>query len=221
MAMTLAIQMLIAGRCRELGLGHGELVRRCGYKNVSKGMRRLGQLCAGDLRKGQTLLRVLPIVLEVSPDVVKRAVEETRQQLNEAKTRAAAEKEAAWRAAFRPHGIILTERRRPEPIFVAAFFGVDRLLRVDFDLSASRASFVYQALNGIREKLSLSSNEIPAFGRPTGVIVNYTPDRAVRFDMEGNALEILSQAYRPGEALLFIGRRPIPPGILPAIGFEG
>jgi hypothetical protein len=219
--MTLAIQSLITNRCRELGLGHGELVRRCGYKNISKGMRRLGQLYAGDLQKGQALLRVLPIVLEVSPDIVKRAVEETRRQLSEAETRVAVEKEAAWRAAFKPHAIILTERSRPEPIFVAAFFGIDRLLRVDFDLSAGRASFVNQALNGIRGKLSLCSDEIPAFGRPIGVVVNYAPNRAVRFDLEGYALEILPKAYRPGEALLFIGRQQIPPGMLHAFGSEG
>jgi hypothetical protein len=79
--MTLAIQTLIENHCRELGLGHGELVRRCDYTNVSKGIRRLGQLYAGDLQKGQTLLRVLAMVLEVSPDVVKRAESQSRQPL--------------------------------------------------------------------------------------------------------------------------------------------
>ena len=45
--MTLAIQLLITSRCRELRLGRAELVRRCGYKNVSKGLRRLEQLYVG------------------------------------------------------------------------------------------------------------------------------------------------------------------------------
>ena len=80
-----AIQTLIANRCRELELGQGELVRRCGYRNVLKGMRRLAQLCARDVHKGQTLLRLLPIALELSPDVVDRAVAETRQQVDDAK----------------------------------------------------------------------------------------------------------------------------------------
>ena len=31
-------------------------------------------------------------------------------------------------------------------------------------------------------------------------MVNYSPDRAVRFDLEGNAAEILPKAYRIGEA---------------------
>jgi hypothetical protein len=41
--------------------------------------------------------------------------------------------EAAWRAAFRPHAVIMTDRERPEPLFVAAIIGVNVLLRVDFD----------------------------------------------------------------------------------------
>jgi hypothetical protein len=209
------LETLIAKRCRELGLDPGEFVRRCGYRNVSKGMRRLEQLCAGDLQKGQSLLRALPVALEISLDVVNRAIAETRQQVDDANARAAAEKEAAWRAAFRPHAIILTQRKRPEPIFVAGFIGLDRLLRVDFDLSASRATYVAQALNGVRVKLrDWKSDVIPAFGRPTGIIVNYRPDRAVRFDLEGNALEILSNAYRPGEVSLSIRGRQVRPGFL-------
>ena len=72
-------------------------------------------------------------------DVVKEAVEESQRYLHESA-------EAAWRAAFRPHAIIITERRRPEPLFVAAFIGVDVLLRVDFDLSAAPITFVTQSL---------------------------------------------------------------------------
>jgi len=114
----------------------------------------------------------------------------------------------ARRITFKPHAIILTERSRPEPFFVAAFIGVDRILRVDFDLTAGRASFVHQALNGIRLKLAFKSGSdaLPAYGRPTGVIVNYTPDRAVRFDLEGNALEILPRAYRAVDVQLWIGK---------------
>ena len=37
----LAIEALIAGRLQDLKLTPVELVRRCGYKNLSKGLRRL------------------------------------------------------------------------------------------------------------------------------------------------------------------------------------
>ena len=85
---------------------------------------------------------MLPAALEVPVDVVKKAVDETKRYLHESE-------EAAWRAAFRPHAVILSERERPQPIFVAAFIGVDVLLRIDFDLTAGPATFLKQALDGL------------------------------------------------------------------------
>ena len=49
----------------------------------------------------------------------------------------------------------------------------------------------------------------PAFGRPVGFVVNFAPDHAVRFDLEGNAVEMLDQAHRLGVAQFCIGKRPI------------
>jgi hypothetical protein len=49
------------------------------------------------------------------------------------------------------------------------------------------------------------------------VIVNYTPDRAIRFGLEGNALEILPGAHRPAQAYIAVRGRPIPPETLRAI----
>lgn len=37
--------------------------------------------------------------------------------------------------------------------------------------------------------------------------MNYTPDRAIRFDPDGNALEILSRAHRPADAYVAIRGR--------------
>jgi hypothetical protein len=39
--------------------------------------------------------------------------------------------------------------------------------------------------------------------------VNYTPDHAVRFDSEGRPVETLGRPYRPGEATVSLGRRPV------------
>ena len=59
----------------------------------------------------------------------------------------------AYRAAFEPHAVILTERLIPQPIFVAAFIGPARLLRIDFDVALPPATFVTQALDGLHQKL--------------------------------------------------------------------
>ena len=57
---SLAIQALILDRCRALGLSRSELVRRAGFKNVAKGIRRLDELCGGELQKTEWLMKGLP-----------------------------------------------------------------------------------------------------------------------------------------------------------------
>jgi hypothetical protein len=93
---------------------------------VSKGVRRLEELLLGELQSNKYLIQGLPAALDLPANVIARAVEKTRRQI-------AQEEDAAWRTSFKPHAIILTERQRPEPIFVAALIGVERLLRVDFN----------------------------------------------------------------------------------------
>ncbi len=150
-----------------------------------------------------TLIPTLPAALDVPTDLVRKAVEDTQREIHEAE-------EAAWKAAFIPHAIVQTERERPTQIFIAAILGVDRLRRVDFDLSENPETYVQQALDGVREKLARwKSGQIPTFGRPTGIIINYSPDYAVRFDLEGNAAEVLDRAYRIGDVSLSIGKRPV------------
>ena len=137
------------------------------------------------------------------PEKVQQAVEDTRRYLHE-------EKEAAWRAAFVPHAIIITERDRPTQIFVAFFIGINRLLRVDFEQDTSPETFVAQALAGVRKKLAeWKSRALPTFGRPLGVVVNYSPDHAIHYDLKGNEIEVFDKAYRLGEISFSISRRPV------------
>jgi hypothetical protein len=69
-------------------------------------------------------------------------------------------------------------------------------------------SYVGQALQGVRQKLARwESGQLPAYGRPVAVAVNYTPERAVRFDLDGNAIQVLDRAHRIGDVQLFLGGR--------------
>ena len=220
----LAIGSLIINRLRVLDLRRQHLLRRAGYKNIAKGLRRLDELLAGELDKTSDLIRALPAALDVPPEVVEHAIQETRRRTAEAQQAAEQARQTVWRAAFRPHAIILTERTVPHPIFVAAFIGVERLLRIDFDSASVPVSYVKQAVSGIRQKLAEFSSEtgripemLPAFGCPIGVIVNYTPKRAVRFDLNGDALEILPRAHRPVEPYIGLRRRPVRPAPLRVI----
>ena len=93
---------------------------------------------------------------------------------------------------------------------VAFFIGINRLLRVDFEQDTSPETFVAQALAGACKKLAeWKSRALPTFGRPLGVIVNYSPDHAIHYDLKGNEIEVFDKAYRLGEINFSISRRPV------------
>jgi hypothetical protein len=90
-------------------------------------------------------------------------------------------------------------------------------LRVDFDLDGERESYVKKSLEGFERRLAKWNGTIPAFGRPTGLIVNYAPNFAIRFDLRGSPQEIFGEAYRIGQLSLLLKGRSIPSGSLPRV----
>ena len=210
MKSDLAIAALIRSRMTELGLSRGEFAKRVGYKNRAKGIRRIDALCDGDLAGTKQILDMLPQALETSPDTVKRALDHTVREIELAEKQEAEARDIIWRENFRPHAVILTERTVPSPIFVAAIIGVEKLLRIDLDATQEPVSFVRQVLNRLPE-------EIPAFGKSIGFVINYSPDKAARFDPNGQPIAILDKAVRPGTAVLRLKGRPIPPEALRVI----
>jgi len=195
MKSNLAIATLIQSRMTELGLSRGEFAKRLGYRNIAKGIRRIDALCEGDIKGTKQFLDVLPQALETSADTVKRALEQTVRDIELAQTQEAEVRDKIWREIFYPHAIILTERTVPSPIFVAALIGVEKLLRIDLDLTQGPVSFVRQVLARLPEG-------VPAFGKPIGFVINYSPDKAVRFDRNAHPIAILNKAVRPGTAVL-------------------
>jgi hypothetical protein len=160
-------------------------------------------LCDGDLEGTKHFLDVLPQALETSAETVKLALEQTVRELELAEEQEAEARDKIWRENFCSHAIILTERTVPRPIFVAAIIGVEKLLRIDLDATHGPVSYVRQVLDRLPEG-------VPAFGKPIGFVINYSPDKAVRFDSNGHPIAILAKAVRPGTAVLRLGGRPIP-----------
>lgn len=81
------------------------------------------------------------------------------------------------RQNFKRHVIWKTERRTPQPIFVAVWMGGHRLLTFWPDASD---------MDGIvREALVVMPEHIPAFGKVLGFYVNVSPRRSVEYDRVG------------------------------------
>ena len=63
---------LVETQCKGLGIRRSELARRCGFRNVNKGLRRIEAVCCGDLESlsAKKILAALSMALEVSQDVI-------------------------------------------------------------------------------------------------------------------------------------------------------
>jgi len=224
MAVRTPLADLIHARMTDLGLDRQSLGFRLGYQNPLKAAGRVFALCEGHLksRKSRCALDRLPDALEVPPEVVRRAVAATEQilsdmeiQAEERRRRAAEKAEGEWRSRFRPHAVIQTERTVPSQIiFCGLTGGAERWLVIPFDLSKPPISYIKQALEALPERTHVRGDgkrSVQFFGEVLGLVINYSPDEALRCDLEGRPLEVLSKAYRPGEVRLSLGGKPVEP----------
>ena len=205
-SIHLPIATFIMERSAALKLRRSDLVRRAGFKNVAKGLRRLDELCSGELKTTASLISSLPVALELPPEVIDAAIGQTEQQIVEARQIAKEQVEANWRAKFEPCAYFVGSTDRPSSISMYGLSGgADRWLRIPLDLSQPPVTYAAQALEVVRR-----TPFVQFFGATTGFVVNYDPDHAIHFDLDGNPVEVLNHAYRPDEVTLTIGGKTIP-----------
>ena len=199
--MQLEIEDFVRRRCHELDLTLVQLVQRCGYKNTSKGLQHLQRIFDCHPKRNASLLRNLPRGLEVSADVLADAIKKSHDQIAEAEF-------AAWCRFFVPHAIICTERKIPEPIFVAALVGVAKLKRVDFDASLCTDQ-IHTLIQAEIARRQARSGTIVSFGKATGYVINWAINQTERFDLNGQLIEKLPRPERLGTATLSIKGKDI------------
>src|SRR5215203_5231463 len=215
----------------ELGMDREVLGFRLGsFQNPLKAAGRVDALMDGHItsERSRRALARLPAALEVHPEVVERAVTATdelfaefRRQAEEERRLAEEKEEAEWRARFQPHAVIHTERAMPTSITMCGFSGgIERWLVIRFDTREPPVSYIRQALAALPQKLNHAADGrkyVTFFGRALGFIVNYSPDEAVRCDLDGRPVEVLPKAYRPGEVTLSLGGKAVSPTVMSRI----
>lgn len=202
------IERLIEERLKLLCLRRSDLARRCGFRNIAKSMRRIEAICKGDLASqgAKMVFDALPIALELDKAVVDAAIQNTSEIISEAIRRSEAAADAARRASFVPHGYLLGTMTRPSSITMYGLSGgPDRWLKIRLDLSRPPLTFAAQARQVVKNTPSVAFH-----GRTTGFIINYSPDRAVEFDLDANPVACLDRDYAPGNVEIFIGNRNMP-----------
>ncbi len=197
--MELSLVQLIRQRMQDLTITRGELARCMGYANIAKGCRRLDQICAGDVKMAENLRIELAQGLEVDAGVIDESIEYTR-----AKQISAEDK--AYRESFKPHAVILTEYKIPTQITFYAMTGGSRHRIISFKEGSNPETYAAQA----REALP---DVVPFLGRPTGYVINYTPEFALKFNKEGRLIGRLDRAFRVGQSSVVIGGKEVGEGV--------
>ena len=154
----------------------GDIARRMGYANINKGVRRLQALKQGDASCAKALVPALAGAIGREPAEVWKAVADTRHVLW-------ARRDRQYRANFQPHAIWLGERTRPSPVI-----GVNRKPLL-LDPALPPWEMVARAV-------ASAPPGVPLLGRTTGFWLNYTPDLAVRYDLQGIPQEVKDSAHK-------------------------
>lgn len=151
-----SLKNLVRNGLTRPGISSNKLLQRMGYANLQKGRRRLQEIEAGNLRVARLLKERLAAGLDLPIETVSTVIEAER----DSQTRA---EEAAYRTAFRPHAVLITERTRPSSIAMAGLIRAERFLIIRFpeDLCpADRVSYVVGEL----------PEGVPLFGRVVGFV---------------------------------------------------
>jgi hypothetical protein len=136
---TFPISRFILERARDLGLTRMNLIRRFGYRDLGKGHRALSELLTTGMVP-PLAAKHLANALEVDQGIVDAVILATTQQQHDIERAAVLAQDKIYRAAFRPHLQVQTERQVPSPIWLAAIMGVARLRIVPLPKDAFGAS---------------------------------------------------------------------------------
>ena len=187
----MTLDQLIQKRLDELEMKKSELARGMGYaqNKLSRGCIRIDWIRAGGTGRAWDLRERLARGLQVPVEVVEAAIEDTRKV-----------QYAAWRAAFKPYGVVLTENTgRPTcSLFIFAISGEGEKLTIRFEEGSDPATFVEQALRKFPK-------QVMGLGATTGFVVNYTPDTAILYDREGREIEELDEVMEARTSGAIIG----------------
>ena len=201
--MELSLVQLIRERMQDLGITRGELARRMGYANIAKGCRRLDQIFSGKVRMAENLRVELAQGLDVDAEVINESIEFTRAE------QMAAE-DTAYRESFKPHAVILTERKIPTQITFYAMSAGSRHRMIPMKEGSSPETFATQARDA-------PPDVVPFLGASTGYVVNYTPDFALEFNKEGRLIGRHHRAFRVGQSSVVVGGKEVDEGTWSAL----
>lgn len=181
-----ALERLLQERMAALGLSRGSVGQRLSPANPSKALRRLDDFTSRGVRPSEDLPERLAAVLEVSEAELMAAAQATREAIE-------ARAEADYRARFQPHAVWTTVRSQPSSTAMAGLINAPARLVLFFPPDLPTRDLVAYCQAG-------APKGVPLYGPVTGFTINYTPDEAVRYDLDGQKQETRGAAVRVSSA---------------------
>lgn len=171
-------------------MSHRELIVRSGITNIAKGLRRLQQVFDGDFISSRGLIERLPSALDLPQSALEDTINASKQQI-------ADEIEAAWRSNFVPHALAITANNgRPRQITMAAICNAGRHVRIDFPETLPASDFKQYAFD---ELITRTLDIAKFFYELQGLVINYSPDKSVKFDLDQHVVEESNHAIKAGQ----------------------
>ena len=211
-----AIQKLFVDIMKEKKIKKSEIAKKLGYKNISKGCRRIDEFLKSlDASAFDIIIEKMPGLFNISCELVEEKLKETAGELDRERLL----REEEERKNFVPYLYCQTERSRPSPIFVCVFTGAigRRYLHLPSnynDLSTcDQENFRKELINWIVEK---RGGTIPSFGKITCFTLRryYDDEESERevYDLEGELIEGCGDEFKviiKGKASLRVGGQDI------------
>jgi hypothetical protein len=203
------IGRFILHRARTLGLRRSDLVRRLGYRDIDSGHKALSEMLLTGAVTSH-VAKFLAQALEADDALVESVIGATTRQKRDEASRRRIETEQAYRASFRPHLQVQTERAVPSPIFVAALLTVARLRIVCLPNEALTAN--KEARDKIMKTIIIehwreNGGRVPAFGGITGYVLVLVAgygafNFGLPFSVKGDRAGAMQKVERLGQATL-------------------
>ena len=167
------IGRFILERSRILGISRTEVVHRLHYRDISSGHKALSEMLLTGVVTSH-IAKHLAQALEVNVALLEAMIGATTLQKRDEAGERRVESERAYRAAFRPHLQVQTERTVPSPIFIAALLTVARLRIIKLPEEALTAND--EARDRIIKTIIIehrreNGGHVPAFGGITGYVL--------------------------------------------------
>lgn len=213
-----SIGILIKSTIQNKGIKKVDVVKGLGYRNITKGLRRLNDCIQGEGKCSKKFLREVAGVLGIKEQVLDEAIEKTEDECRLEREEAARRREIYARKNFKPYIYIKTSETRPKSIGIVAFAGaaVYKCVGLPEEISSWPIERqIREVSKTVKRNYRERNGHSGQFGKITGYIYYRTYDEGIEFSIEGEVVgDSLGKPVEDTEITLQVGNKTIVGGLL-------